>query len=178
MKRTYQPSKRKRRSKHGFRARIKSKGGRNILKRRRRKGRKKLTAVWSKRDSVLKSKKIISEREFYKTLLKKGRFIRGPLLRLWVYDDRQILTRRSKGKIATGIIVSRKTSALATKRNLWRRRIRENMQRLQQETKWDVAFVIQAGQQSRVPSSKEIQAELKQLFTKAKILKWNKRPSF
>ncbi|MDO5301407.1 MAG: 50S ribosomal protein L34 [Tissierellia bacterium] len=44
MKRTFQPKNKQRKREHGFLSRMRTHGGRNVIKRRRLKGRKKLSA--------------------------------------------------------------------------------------------------------------------------------------
>ena len=121
---------------------------------------------------ALGSNQRIRKGRVFQALFKKGRFVKGEFLRIWVCEDPE--GRKDPGaKPQVGIIVSRKTDSRAVKRNLWKRRIREAFRKNQAKIKNNTSILIQAAKSpAKMPSYQEIQTELFELMAKAGCLKW------
>ena len=127
MKRTFQPKFGRRKKKHGFRSKMKTKGGRKLLKRRRARGRKNLTvssAMKKKRKKLhsMKSKILaLSKNEEFKKLLKSKKVSNKYVTIFFGKLD-------SKSKQSLNIsFVTKKKIGNAVKRNKIKRRLRNNM---------------------------------------------------
>ena len=120
MKRTYQPSKIKRARKHGFRSKMKTKGGKKLLARRRARGRKSLTVSgWL---IEMKSKIVaLSNNEEFKSLLKKDKVSNRYTI---IYYG--CLNNKNKRKLNISFSVNRKIGNAVT-RNKIKRRLRNIM---------------------------------------------------
>ena len=118
MKRTYQPSKIKRARKHGFRSKMKSKGGKKLLARRRARGRKLLTVSgWS-----MKSKQLaLSQNEEFQSLIKSKKISNKYVT---IFFGR--LTKKDESKLNISFVTKRKIGN-AIKRNKIKRRLRNIM---------------------------------------------------
>ncbi len=88
---------------------------------------------------------------------------------MWTYHS----SRDAKGGAApkVGIIVSRKTDRRATRRNLWKRRIREAFRELQVKVKENAEILIKSRECNMIPSYQEIKRELETLLRKTESLK-------
>ena len=118
MKRTYQPSKIKRARKHGFRSKMRTKGGRKTLARRRSRGRKSLTVS----SQTMKSKILaLSKNEEFKSLLKNKK-ISNKYATIFF----GVLNNKDKKKLNISFVTKKKIGN-AVKRNKIKRRLRNIM---------------------------------------------------
>ncbi len=107
----------------------------------------------------------IRERRVFKFIFENAIFVRGTVLKVWAYRD--VSSQFGTGGPKLAIIVSRKTHANATVRNLWKRRIREGFRRFQNKLD-PQSLILVASQpgQKKVPDYDSMVAELKKLLLK------------
>ena len=118
MKRTYQPSKIKRARKHGFRSKMKTKGGKKLLARRRARGRKSLTVSGQSMKSKLLA---ISKNEEFRNLL-KGKKTSNKYVTIFFRH----LKNKSNSDLNISFVTKKKIGN-AVKRNKIKRRLRNIM---------------------------------------------------
>ena len=118
MKRTYQPSKIKRARKHGFRSKMKTKGGKKLLARRRARGRKSLTVSGQSMKSKLLA---LSKNEEFRNLL-KGKKTSNKYVTIFFRH----LENKSKSNLNISFVTKKKIGN-AVKRNKIKRRLRNIM---------------------------------------------------
>ena len=112
----------------------------------------------------------IRKRQEFRVIHKSGRFVRGKLFNVWAYRGSEVLIKDS-AKPRIGIIVSRKVSLRANKRNLWKRRIREAFRLHQHDVMKGTALLVQAKKQEEIPSYQEVASQLQKALVKAKVWK-------
>ncbi len=118
MKRTYQPSKIKRARKHGFRSKMKTKGGKKLLARRRARGRKSLTVS----GQLMKSKILaLSKNEEFRTLINSKK-TSNKYVTIFFGN----LTNKNKNSLNISFVAKKKIGN-AVKRNKIKRRLRNIM---------------------------------------------------
>ena len=115
MKRTYQPSNRKRIKKHGFRKRMSNSKGKKVLASRRKKGRKKLTVSIQ----LMKTKIVaLKNNEDFKSLIKGNKLSNKYFVMFY-----KKLIKKNSNSLNISIITKKKLGS-AIQRNFARRRLK------------------------------------------------------
>lgn len=121
-------------------------------------------------DLRLRPSQRIRKQHAFQTITRKGKLVKGEWLRVWVYDRAQ-MSAEPVLRPQFGIIVSRKTAARATDRNLWKRRIREVFRKRQHEVRPEKVVLIQSGLKSEIPSYAAVERDLMRLLQDGGALK-------
>ena len=166
MKRTYQPSNLRRKRTHGFLERMSTKSGRNVLKRRRMKGRKRLT-VWSlnswgrqvnpfKGSFKFTKKERVTQPQDFRRGMKLGR-------RRTSRNFILFLQKSENASHRLGIVVKKEIGP-ATYRNRMKRYIREffRLHKHQIKGSYDIILMVKKG--CPFHQYQEAEKELKRLF--------------
>jgi len=113
----------------------------------------------------LHSAQRIRKADIFSVVKKRGKFIRGSFINVWVYEK---LSPDISPKI--GLIVSRKVSKRANQRNLWKRRMREVFRRNQNIIRPMHWILMQAKAQESVAPYTGIENEFLNAIGKAGAL--------
>lgn len=159
MKRTYQPSNLRRKRTHGFLERMSTKSGRNVLKRRRMKGRKRLT-VWLKGPFRFTKKERITHPQDFRRVMKMGRRISSKNFILFIRENENGLHR-------LGIVVKKEVGP-ANLRNRIKRYFREFFRLHKHQIKGSFDLIILAKKGCVFNRYSEASEELRRVFLKWK----------
>ena len=158
MKQTYQPNVRKRKKKHGFMQRMRTKSGRRIITNRRRKGRKVLSAQKAGgRIIILES---IKKEVEIKRIFKDGKYINKKYFIIYIrYNESR------SNKIRTRFIVTKKIGT-AVVRNKVKRLFREILRLIDIINFKEMEIIIIAKKNIRDAGFWELDTELKKVLRK------------
>ena len=164
MKRTYQPSNVKRKRTHGFLERMSTRGGRNVLKRRRMKGRKRLTVqdpsllmmVDKKESFKFPKRERLTHPQEFRSVMKFGRKIPSRNIILFFKENNCQVHR-------LGLVVSREVGSAAY-RNRIKRFVREFFRHQKNRIRGTLDVVILVRKNCALQSYRETEEEVGRLL--------------
>jgi len=113
----------------------------------------------------------LRNQDSFKNLVEKGRFAKGRFFYVWTAASDKKADEGARLTPALGVVVNKKTQALATDRNTLKRRMREVFRKRQNELKEGAAILIKAREGSPLPDFQNAEKELMELFKKTGALK-------
>jgi len=165
-KRTYQPNVRHRAKVHGVRAKMKTPGGRRVLKSRRQKGRWRLTPEYFPLDQRFRWDERLHRKSDFTRVFKEGHRVGASGLTMWSYRS---LDEEAGRKPRLGLAIP-KAYGNAVARNRLKRLIRETFRINKAKLPPGVDIVFSARSALGKPRYQTIEPLVLKLWTQAKLL--------